>query len=166
VTVVYGPSEDSEKAAFLEELTSISPGSQMQWMVPFDFNLIYEARDKNNTNLNRKLMGRFRHALDRCELLEFALQNRRFTWSNEREQPTLVRLDRVFPNRDWDLVHGDFKLQALSSSLSDHCPLLLSPQDKPVIRESFRFENFWPRVPGFREVVLGAWNEQVLVYPP
>jgi hypothetical protein len=30
-----------------------------------------------------------------------------------------------------------------------------------VIRKSFHFENFWPRVPGFRELVLGAWNEHV-----
>jgi hypothetical protein len=73
-TVVYDPSEDSEKVAFLEELSSISPSSQMQWMVLGDFNLIYEARDKNNSNLNRQLMARVRHALDVCELLEFALQ--------------------------------------------------------------------------------------------
>jgi hypothetical protein len=58
-------------------------------------------------------------------------------------------------------MHGGFSLQALSSSLSDHCPLFLCHHERPVIRESFRFENFWPRVPGIRDVVMGAWNESV-----
>jgi hypothetical protein len=60
LTVVYGPSEDSKKKTeFLEELASLTPSSQMQWIVLGDFNLIYEVRDKNNLNLNRQLMGWF-----------------------------------------------------------------------------------------------------------
>jgi hypothetical protein len=66
-------------------------------------------------------MGSFLHTLDYCELIEFALQNRKFTWSNERRQLTLVRLDRMFCNTEWDLIFPDFTLKALSSSLSDHC---------------------------------------------
>jgi hypothetical protein len=52
LTVVYGPSEDAAKVEFLDELLSISPNSQVQWVVLGDFNLIYDARDKNNLNLN------------------------------------------------------------------------------------------------------------------
>jgi hypothetical protein len=126
-----------------------------------DFNLIYEAKDKNNLNPNRRLMGQFRHTLDRCELFEYALQNRNFTWSNERENPTLVRLDRVFCNKEWDLMFNRFNLHALSSSLSDHCPLLLCQHARPKARDSFHFENFWPRIPGFMEVVQMAWRESV-----
>jgi hypothetical protein len=126
-----------------------------------DFNMIYQARDKSNPNLNRRLMGSFRHTLNICELFELNLQNHKFTWSNERENPTLVRLDRVFCNKEWDLLLSNFHLLALSSSLSDHCPLLLCQQDMPRCRDSFRFENFWPRIPGFREVVLQAWQKEV-----
>jgi hypothetical protein len=53
LTVVYGPSEDHEKAEYLEESLSLSLNSQMQWIILGDFNLIYEAWDKNNLNLNR-----------------------------------------------------------------------------------------------------------------
>jgi hypothetical protein len=66
-----------------------------------------------------------RHTLNSCELFEFNLQNRKFTWSNERENPTLVRLDRVFYNKEWDLLLSNYNLLAVSSSLSYHCPLLL-----------------------------------------
>ena len=57
---------------------------------------IYQAGDKSNLSLNRRLMGKFRRALDECELMEITLQNRRYTWSTEREKPTLVRLDGAF----------------------------------------------------------------------
>jgi hypothetical protein len=104
--------------------------------------MIYEATNKNNMNLNRRFMGSFRHVLNTCELFEFKLQNRSYTWSNEREDPTLVRLDRVFCNKEWNLLLTGFGLQALSSSLSDHCLLLLCQQSMPRSRGSFRFEKF------------------------
>jgi hypothetical protein len=115
--------------------------------------MIYQASDKNNLNLKRRLVGSFSHTMDRCELFEFNLQNRKFTWSNEKENPTLVRLDIMFYNKEWDLLLSDYNMHALSSSLSDHCPLLLCQQIRPRIKDSFRFEIFWPRIPGFSEVV-------------
>jgi hypothetical protein len=56
------------------------------WLIIGDFNLIYRAEDKNNDNLDFRLMGLFRRALTSCQLKELKLQNRKFTWSNEREK--------------------------------------------------------------------------------
>lgn len=84
------------KEEFLHEMISIKPPPGTPWLILGDFNLIYKASDKNILNLNHRLMGKFRTALDECELMEICLQNRKFTWSNERENPTLVRLDRAF----------------------------------------------------------------------
>lgn len=100
LTVVYGPTDDRDKQAFLEEIKGLKPASGTPWAVVGDFNQIYEAQDKNNMNLNICLMGCFRQALDRCELIEIALHNRRYTWSNEREDPTMCRLDSVFAPRN------------------------------------------------------------------
>jgi endonuclease/exonuclease/phosphatase family metal-dependent hydrolase len=161
LTSVYGPTVEEDKSIFLDELKAFKPATSCPWLVSGDFNLIYEAKDKNNLNLNRQLMGSFRHTLDCCELFEFSLQNRRFTWSNEREQPTLVRLDRVFCIKEWDLLFSGFTLQALSSSFFDHCPVYLCQQPKPKIRDSFWFESFWPRVPRFKDVVKEAWQAAV-----
>lgn len=120
--------------------------------------MIYEARDKNNLNLNRRLMGQFRTALNQSKLIEISLQNRKFTWSNERANPTLCKLDRIFCNKDWDVLFSNVQLQALSSSMSDHYPLYLGPTKGPYRKVSFKFENFWTRVPGFCDVVQQAWN--------
>jgi hypothetical protein len=59
LTVVYSLIDDSDKVEFLNELLSVAPISQMQWVVLRDFNVIYEARDKSNLNLNVQLMGKF-----------------------------------------------------------------------------------------------------------
>jgi hypothetical protein len=69
------------------------------WAVGGDFNLIYKVEDKSNTNLDRLMMGRFQHFLNDLELQELPLIGRRSTWPNEREAPTLVRLDRVSSTR-------------------------------------------------------------------
>ena len=93
LTVVYGPSEDPDKEAFLNELLTLKPAPDTPWLCVGDFNLIHSAADKNNLSLNRRLMGRFRNILDACELLELSLHNRKYTWSNGQLRPTLVRLD-------------------------------------------------------------------------
>jgi hypothetical protein len=93
ITTCYGPADDRRKEEFLQEMMMLKPSAGVAWLITGDFNLIYQASDKNNLNLNRRLMGKFRAAIDDCELLEICLHNRMFTWSNERENPTMVRLD-------------------------------------------------------------------------
>jgi hypothetical protein len=70
--------------------------------------------DKNNTNVNRAMMGHFTRFLNDLELREVELLGRKFTWPNEREAPTLVRLDRVFTTMDWEGLVS-FKVQHLRS---------------------------------------------------
>jgi exonuclease III len=60
ITVVYGPQEAQDKIQFLLELSqrrALCPGP---WMIIGDFNLILRASEKNNTNLDRPMMNRFR----------------------------------------------------------------------------------------------------------
>jgi len=124
-----------------------------KWRILGDFNIIYRARDKNNSNLNLQLMRRFRAAINHCQLKEIHLQNRKYTWSNERRRPMLVHLDRVFCNESWDLTFESHSHHALSSSHSDHCPLLLAHHEGFRKPTPFKFENFWVKLPGFQDVV-------------
>lgn len=160
ITTCYGPADDGRKKDFLHEMISTKPEVGVPWLIMGDFNLIYKASDKNNLNHNRRLMGRFRAALDDCELLEICLQNRKFTWSNERQSPTLVRLDRAFCNSEWEILFPGYALQALSTGASDHCPILLGNHEQGLRKACFRFEDHWLHMPGFREVVVNAWSMQ------
>jgi hypothetical protein len=67
-----------------------------RWLVLKDFNLIYQALDKNNLNLNRCLMGSFKSVIDDFHHKELRLNGRQFTWSNGQAKPTMTRIDRFF----------------------------------------------------------------------
>ena len=158
LTCVYGPQGNEEKIQFLQELRNIRADCPGPWVVAGDFNLIYKDEDKNNANYNRASMGRFRRFINDLALKEIPLHGRKFTWSNQQLSPTLVRLDRVLCSVDWEEKFPNCLLQSMASNDSDHCPLLLGLWDNMVGRRRFHFEAFWPKLEGFQEAVLVAWN--------
>jgi len=56
ISSVYGPQSDQEKILFLDELREVRAGCTGTWLIWGDFNLIYQAADKNNSRLNRSMM--------------------------------------------------------------------------------------------------------------
>lgn len=104
------------------------------------------------------MMGRFRRTLNHLQLKEIELIGRRFTRSNERSAPTLVRLDRAFCTAAWETIFPDYALHSTTAGVSDHCPLVLSLRSRTRGRRRFHFENFWPQMDGFYEAVQGAWD--------
>jgi len=102
LTCVYGSQGNNNKIIFLQELRDIRAACQGPWVILGDFNLIYKDEDKNNSNLNRAMMGRFRRLINDLSLKEIPLHGRKFTWSNLQDSPTLVKLDRVLCSVDWE----------------------------------------------------------------
>jgi hypothetical protein len=104
LTCVYGPQDNQEKIQFLQELRDIQGQCTGAWLVAGDFNLIYKDEDKNNGNLNRAMMGRFRRWINDMAITELPLHGRKFTWSSSSSSasPMLVNLDRVFCSTDWE----------------------------------------------------------------
>jgi hypothetical protein len=110
------------------------------WMILGDFNLIYMDQDKSNGHLNRRLMLRFHRTLNHLVVREIPLSGKCFTWSNEQNTPTMTQIDCVFCTIAWEEVYSYPLLRALSSSSSDHCPLLLCSQECISTPSIFRFE--------------------------
>lgn len=125
LTNVYGPQDDVGRVQFLDELRSLRSSCSGPWMICGDCNIIYRARDKNNGHLNRRMMGRFRQFIGDSGLIDLHLQGRLYTWTNERQVPTLERLGRVLVTVDWADAFPDHDLSAIASECSDHAPLLL-----------------------------------------
>jgi hypothetical protein len=92
---------------------------------PCEFNQIRRARDKNKPNINPGQLDHFRETLQACELKEIHLQKHHFTWSNERVNPTLCKIDPFYCKSEWDNGFDTHVLHPLSSSLSDHYPYFL-----------------------------------------
>jgi hypothetical protein len=89
-TTVYGPSVDSGKEAFLDEICGIGAACPGRWAIAGDFNLILDAWDKNHGSINCRLVGAFHRTVNDLLLKEAPLVGRSFTWSNERAEPTLA----------------------------------------------------------------------------
>lgn len=160
LTVVYGPQGNEEKLEFLRELRTIRAQCVGPWMLAGDFNMIYKEEDKNNSNLNRAIMGRFKRFIDDVAIKELPLYGCQFTWtsSNTSANPTLVKLDRVFCSADWEDYFPGCLLQSAASEDSDHCPLILGLKDVQQGKRCFHFESFWPKFEGFQEAVQEAWQ--------
>jgi hypothetical protein len=158
LTCVYGPQGDSEKIEFLQELRDIRNACVGPWVLAGDFNLIYKSSDKNNTNINRATIGRFRRMINDLSLKEIPFHGRKFTWSNQQVDPVLVKLDRVFCSVDWNLFSQMFcsRVQPLRTPIN--CPLLLGLRDNKPGKRRFHFESFWTKLDGFQEIIQSAWN--------
>lgn len=108
-------------------------------------------------------MGQFRDVVRDLEIKELNLTGRKFTWSNDR---THTRIDRAFCTAESDITMPNVYLQALSSKVSDHCPLLIASQATIRPFRGFRFESFWPRPSGYHEVVQQACEREINVMNP
>jgi len=148
-TGIYGPHLDAEKPGFLDELRDVRNHCSGPWMLAANFNMIYNSEDKNNDNVNRVMMGRFCRFVNDLELKEIPLLGWRYTWSIERESPTLVKLDRVLCTGDWEDIFPDCVLQSYATEMSDHCPLVLGLKDGVLGKRWFHFESFWTWLLGF-----------------
>jgi exonuclease III len=161
ITGVYGPQGEFDKKMFIRELRLLKMSALPRWLLLADFNLIYQDADKSNGRLNRRLMLRFRCALNHLEVKEVNLIGRKFTWSNSQSNPTLTRIDRVFCTPQWEEIFQNPVMQPLSLVVSDHCPLLVTPIWFPKTKPFFRFERFWTQMNGSLDCVSKAWSKSV-----
>jgi hypothetical protein len=119
-------------------------------------------QDKSNVRVNRDLMSIFQRAINQLQMRELNLTGKRFMWSNNQSSPTMTRIDKAFCTSSWEQLFDKPILQALSSSTSDHCPLLITPFSAPQFHPKFRFESFWVEILEFKDIVLQSWNKEIL----
>jgi len=143
LTNVYAPTTSADRPSFFAELTDISNSTQGPWIVLGDFNLTRYANDKNQGAFNATEAARYSDIINSLALIEIPLVDRAFTWSNKRDTPTLVRLDRCFVNTFWDATFPNTSLSSLTRVASDHVPLLVTACSTVPRDKCFRFENSW-----------------------
>jgi hypothetical protein len=82
LTTVYAPQIEMEKISLMDEIRALKQTAHERWLLLGDFNLIYMASDKNNSNINHRLMNRFRLCLEKIEMKPIHLHDRRYTWTS------------------------------------------------------------------------------------
>lgn len=77
-------------------------------------------------------------------LIEISLLDRQFTWSNIREDPYLVMLDRVLVSYTWEARFGQSKVYSIPKPMSDHAPICLdSSKIGPKASILSQFKKWW-----------------------
>jgi hypothetical protein len=122
-----------------------------------DFNMTRSASEKNNQHFDAATAEAFNDVIDELVLQELPLLDRQFTWTNNREVPTLVRLDRAFINPQWSEALFNSTLRSLVRNTSDHVPLLVEATSRAPASQVFRFEKFWAASPDYRALVEDVW---------
>lgn len=74
---VYVPQRDVDKMAFLEELVEVRDLHAGSWTTVGDFNLLVNQEDKKNNAVSQRMMAHFRALLNRLELKEIYLNDRK-----------------------------------------------------------------------------------------
>jgi hypothetical protein len=86
------------------------------------------------------------------------LLGRKFTWSNQRGSPTLIKLYHVFCTSTWVDLFPDHALVSNASITSNHYPLILKLHEEFKGKCRFHYEIFWWKLPGFLNEVAASWN--------
>jgi exonuclease III len=141
VTNVYAPTDHDQKLPFLQEIQTIQPPSNTPWILLGDFNLMWNSTDKNNPSFRQDEADAFNDAIHNLALIELPLTDRLYTWSSNRTEPTLQRIDRVFINICWNQIFPNSTLSSLTRFTSDHVPLLITVSTHIPRPALFRFES-------------------------
>jgi hypothetical protein len=74
--------------------------------------------------------------------------------------PPLEQLS-FFTTVEWTSAFPNTMVKPLSKPVSDHVPCVVSIETILPKSKLFRFENYWPLHPGFKETVNKCWNTPV-----
>jgi len=168
MTGFYGHPDSSkrdESWAIFRHLKLCDP---IPWLCAGDFNEIVDQSEKETSVVRREAqMGRFRGALEECQLGDLGSVGPYFTWSNGRMDDTFTRerLDRAVANSEWCSIFPIVSVLILVARTSDHNPMVVkfqeSPPERCSVQRGFKFEACWMKDGESLDVIKGAWCNRV-----
>ncbi|XP_078156078.1 uncharacterized protein LOC144551855 [Carex rostrata] len=165
-TGIYGPANRSMRHLFFEEMKEVKPTSTLPWLLCGDFNNTLPGNERNNPNADWRGSVRFARLLTDMGLININMHGRQFTWNNDRESPSMARLDRFLFSTEWNNKYPNSQQSALPNTSSDHCPVLYTATTNFKKTNVFRFENMWLKNQDLEEVVSNAWNTNQPAHTP
>ena len=93
------------------------------------------------------------HCVLPSPLVDLPLQGGSFTWSGGLYNQAWARLDRFLVSPSWLDQFSDVIQKRLPRPISDHFPILIEGGGIRRGPSSFRFENMWFKVEGFKDLI-------------
>lgn len=163
LVIVYGAAQDCDEESFLATLSDLCVDQSIPLLIGGDFNILRFHSDKNKVVNNKRYMDMFNYVINIHALRELHMVGGAYTWSNNQEDPTLEKLDRVLINDKWELTFPLTSVRKLPRAVSDHNPLIMDIGENCEQRsKEFRFETSWLSLPEFMRRVDLAWQTQGL----
>ncbi|XP_071674251.1 uncharacterized protein [Lolium perenne] len=168
-TFVYGEPRACDRHRMWTTLWQLKPRSSEPWLMMGDFNeAMWQEEHLSRTKRSERLMMDFREVLSHCDLHDIGFAGTPWTYDNKKkgDRNVKVRLDRAFATPSWSACFHLMRLRHLTSSRSDHYPLLLAADvadgSRPL-RPIRRYEIMWEREPSLPAAVEEAWSRRVPV---
>ncbi|KAH1097584.1 hypothetical protein J1N35_014505 [Gossypium stocksii] len=162
-TSFYGSPYMQNKIALWDLLRSLSKEQNYPWLVCVDFNeIMYSFEKSGGQSRKEKRMEAFRGVLEECQLIDVGYTGVWFMWERGNIPETNIRerLDRGVVNEKWMQLFPRGNIHHLTSSLSDHCPLLINTTIENSFKgaKSFKFESWWIMENTIEHVVKEMWE--------
>jgi endonuclease/exonuclease/phosphatase family metal-dependent hydrolase len=163
---VYGPNTNQERVIMWEELAGVASWWGVPWVTGGDFNAVRFPSERLGSMHFTPAMHGFSDFISSCGLRDIPLEGGLFTWSNNRVNVAMSRIDRFLYSDEWDDLFPSILQKRLPRILSDHFPIVLECGDFSRSRRPFRFENMWLKADGFKERVKEWWNSYTFYGTP
>ncbi|XP_058104713.1 uncharacterized protein LOC131248452 [Magnolia sinica] len=158
VISVYGPTDDSLRPNFWEELNVIRQSFTGPCCFVGDFNVIRFPHKHSRRRRSSSTMHYFNDWIQAQELVDLPLFGAKFTWSNGRRSQIQFRLDRFLVSLEWIEEFPSLSQTTLPRTTSDHCPILLLVIDDDWGLKPFKFNPAWLRIDGFHQKIVEWWS--------
>ena len=120
------------------------------------------SSDKNKNFSENKATDLLNWIINTYELRDLPLLGGKYTWSNNQQNPTLEKLDRILISDDWEKLFPLTNLRKLPRELSDHNPLLLYTEQSTYKKsKAFCFETSWLKHQEFLQKISEIWDVHV-----
>ena len=158
--VVYGATQDENKMNFLSELSAFCSRNKEPILIGGDFNILRYMNERNKPGGSFKYSDTFNSLINFYELREIIMSGGLYTWSNNQDNPTLEKLDRILVSNGWADLYPQVLVRKLPREVSDHNPLIISSGiSKKPFQIQFRFELSWVSHPKFKNEVARIWGK-------
>jgi len=164
LTGFYGYPEGSRRKASWNLLRNLASLSNLPWCILGDFNDILSTSEKKSKSERAPwLINGFHQAVLDAGLIDSHMEGYNFTWFKSLGTNRAVeeKLDRALATDGSLTVFPNSRLDCLTTTASDHYPLLLvclSRQQQGSQTKQFRFENSWLAEPEFTPFVQQCWD--------
>ncbi|XP_021971377.1 uncharacterized protein LOC110866539 [Helianthus annuus] len=162
---VYAPQSVLAKKLLWDELIQMISEFDGYWVVISDFNAVRNREEKKNCAFKQSYADNFNNFIFDVGLNEYNLRCRKFTYSsaNGRKQS---KLGRFLVNPGFFNSWPEASVEAVSTFLSDHSPIILKSVSVNFGPRPFRIFDSWFDIPRFEEVVVKALKKDLWCHRP